>query len=109
MASMRACACGERTNAHQACRACASSSVNRPRPVSSRSSSTRGSGWPIYIASFRITLEASAAAQALEFAHDLASVAAAARAHQLDEEFRAVGERGLERIEAPSFVARRLG
>src|SRR4051812_24018451 len=109
MPLIRACACGERTNTHQACRASASSSVNRPRPVSSRSSSTRGSGWPIYITSFCIALEAAAAAQALELPHDFASVAAAARGHQLDEEFRTVRERCLDRFEAPAVVARRLG
>src|SRR2546421_1981764 len=108
MPAIRACACGERTNAHQACRTSLSSSVNRPRPVSSRSSSTRGSGRPIYIASFRIALEASARAQALELAHDLAPIPAAARSHQLDEELRPVGERRLDRIEAAAFIARRL-
>src|SRR4051812_24456935 len=109
MDTMRARACGERTKAHQASPSQVSSSAYRPLPVRSRASSTRGSRRPIYIASLRIALEAARGAQRIELAHDLASVAAAARAHQLDEEFRAVGERRLERVEAPALVARRLG
>src|SRR5690348_18286188 len=101
---MRACACGERTKAHQACRASVSSSVKRPRPVRSRSSSTRGSGWPIYTASFRIALETSATSQTLELSHDFATVAAATRSHQLDEDLRTIGKRQLHGFEAPPFV-----
>src|SRR5216684_3757381 len=62
---------------------------------------------PMDITPFRVTLQASALAQAFELAHDLAPVAAAARAHQLDKELRSVGERRLERFEAPPLEARR--
>src|SRR5438094_1957696 len=62
---------------------------------------------PIHITPFRVALQTAGLAQRLELAHDLAPVAAAARTHQLDEELRPIGERRLERLEAPTLVARR--
>src|SRR5438105_5877282 len=47
-------------------------------------------------------------AQAFQLTHDLATVAAGARGHQLAEELRPVGKRGLQRVEALAVEARRL-
>ena len=62
---------------------------------------------PIYIASFRIALEASTGAQLLELTHDLAAIAGTERAHQLDEKLRPIGERRRQAAVALAVVVRR--
>src|SRR5215468_2912253 len=47
------------------------------------------------IPSLAVTVEAHRVAHAAERAHDLAAILAAHRRHQLGEEFRPIGERGL--------------
>src|SRR5262249_3358529 len=56
-----------------------------------------------------VVIECKTRSQGFKLPHDLAAVAASNRGHEFFEIFRSVAERGLDRGEAPSFEARRLG
>ena len=60
-------------------------------------------------ASFTVTPKAAGTAQPLEDAHDLASIAAAGRRHQFDEELRSVLQRCLDAVEAAAIKGGRRG